>query len=437
MVPTTRSIRTISGRLVGHVSSRIHDWVKSRVNSRLHSRIASWFPAHVHSPVHTPIHTPIHTHLRRAAISLLVGFFIALPGHRANAEIFIGQSAPLTGGLANTGNGLVLGTRIVFDQVNAEGGINGQKLVQVVKDDANTAEGMTRNTKAFLADPRVVAVTGYYGTDNVAEQFKQSLFDGSPMAIVGVSSGARLLREPLIPTIFHIRASYAEEIDAIVRHVTGLGSKRIAVFYEDSPFGDAGMRAVEDAAKQRKALVVARASYDERSMDVKNALSDVIASQPETVIMIATSAPAAAFIKAYKAAGGHAYLFGISTLSSAELAKEASPAILQGLGISQVLPFPFSATLPVVSEYQAQMSKYAKGTPYSYSSMEGFINAKVLVAALKKAGRAPTRASVRQALDNLGEVNVGGYPVTFSTYSHVGSRFVDLTVVGRNGSLLR
>jgi branched-chain amino acid transport system substrate-binding protein len=246
-----------------------------------------------------------------------------------------------------------------------------------------------------------------------------------------------LLREPLNPTIFHIRASYAEEISAIVRHVTGLGSKRIAVFYEDSPFGDAGLRAVEDFAKQRKVVLAARASYEERSTDVKNALADVLASQADTVIMIATSAPAAAFIKGYKAAGGHAYLFSISTVSSAELAKAVSAPVLQGLGISQVLPFPFSATLPVVSEYQALMSKYAKGTPYSYSSMEGFINAKVLVAALKKAGKEPTRASVRQALENLGEVNVGGYPVAFSASNHVGSRFVDLTVVGRNGSLLR
>jgi branched-chain amino acid transport system substrate-binding protein len=424
----TRSIRTIPGRLIG---------LQCRTESRNQTDLGSQARSCLHDQIDSGLHIGIRKHLRSDHISLVVAVFITLLMPLAYAEILIGQSAPLSGALANTGNGLIIGTRIVFDQVNSEGGINGHKLVQVVKDDANTADGMAKNTKAFLADPKVVAVTGYYGTDNVAEQFKRSLFDGSPMAIVGVSSGARLLREPLIPTLFHIRASYAEEIDAIVRHVTGLGSTRIAVFYEDSPFGDAGMRAVEDAAKRRKAVVVARGSYEERSTDIKNALSDVIASQPDTVVMIATSAPAAAFIKAYKAAGGHAYLFGISTLSSAELARDASPAILQGLGISQVLPFPFSATLPVVSEYQTQMSKYAKGTPYSYSSMEGFINAKVLVAALKKAGREPTRASVRQALDNLGELNVGGYPVTFSASSHVGSRFVDLTVVGRNGSLLR
>ena len=114
-----------------------------------------------------------------------------------------------------------------------------------------------------------------------------------------------------------------------------------------------------------------------------------------------------------------------------------SPTALQGLGLSQVMPFPYSATLPLVADYQSLMKTYAKGTPYSYSTMEGYMNARVLVMALKKAGNAPTRASVRQALEGLGQVNLGGYPLNFSPTNRVGSRFVDLTVVSRTGSLMR
>lgn len=376
--------------------------------------------------------------LLRFRLLRLVAVLLLLVGVTpVRADIFVGQSVPLRGDLAPIGQGLSTGVRIVFDQVNAEGGIHGQKVVQVLKDDADNPEITVSNTRQLLADPRIVALTGYSGTDNVAALFKQSVFDGSPIAIVGVSTGARLLREPLNPTLYHLRASYADEVAAIVRHVTGLGSKRIAVFSEDSPFGDAGLRAIEEAARKRNVIVAARATYDDGSLEVKSAVQDVIAGEPDTVIMVATSMPAAAFVKAYRAAGGHAYLFGISTLSAQELVTHATPAVLQGLGISQVLPFPFSATLPVVSEYQALMSKYAKGTPYSYASMEGFINAKALVAVLRKAGRGPTRASVRKALDSLGELNIGGYPITFSTTNHVGSRFVDLTVVSRSGSLLR
>lgn len=373
----------------------------------------------------------------KTRLSLCLGLVFALASH-AYADIVVAQSAPLTGEAGASGRGLVLGAKIYFDYINAtEGGVNGQKIVHLVKDDGYQIEGTVRNTREFIADPRVLALTGLYGTDNVTELFKKGLFDNTPLSIVGISTGAKLLREPLNPTIFHLRASYIEEVDAIVRHVAGLGTKRIAVVYEDNPFGEAGLRAAEDAAKKRDLVLVARATYEQHSTDVREAVKDVIESKPDSVILIAITPPAAEFIKQFHAAGGRAYLFGISTANVEGLSKVVSSAALQGLGISQVLPFPYSATLPLVSDYQALMKTYGKGNALSYPSMEGYMNARVLVMALKKAGATPTRASVRQALEGLGQVNLGGYPLNFSPTNHVGSRFVDLTVVSRTGALMR
>lgn len=370
-------------------------------------------------------------------LALCVGLVLALASP-AFADIVVGQSAPLTGEAGATGRGLVLGAKIYFDHINAtEGGVNGQKIVHLVKDDGYQIEGTVRNTKEFIADPRVLALTGLYGTENVTELFKLGLFDKTPLSIIGVSTGAKLLREPLNPTIFHLRASYIEEVDAIVRHVAGLGTKRIAVVYEDNSFGEAGLRAAEDAAKKRDLVLVARATYEQHSTDVREAVKEVIDSKPDSVILIAITPPAAEFIKQFHAAGGRAYLFGISTANVEGLSKVVGATALQGLGISQVLPFPYSATLPLVSDYQALMKTYGKGSPLSYPSMEGYMNARVLVMALKKAGATPTRASVRQALEGLGQVNLGGYPLNFSPTNHVGSRFVDLTVVSRTGALMR
>lgn len=95
-----------------------------------------------------------------------------------------------------------------------------QKIVHLVKDNADQIESTVRNTHKFIANPRVLALTGSYGTDNVTELFKQGLFDKTPLPIVGVSIGARLLREPLNPTIFQLRASYVEEVDGGVIHST-------------------------------------------------------------------------------------------------------------------------------------------------------------------------------------------------------------------------
>lgn len=368
---------------------------------------------------------------------LIAGLACALAVFHAHADITIGQSAPLSGEAAEFGKGLVLGTKVYLEHVNSEGGVNGHKLALVVKDDGYKIEGTVRNTKEFLADSKIVALTGYYGTDNVSELFKQSLFDNSPLSIVGVATGARLLREPYNPNIFHLRASYADEIEAIVRHVAGLGTKRIAVFYEDNPFGDAGVRALEDAAKKRNIAVAARASYEPYTSKVDQAVKDVLAADPDSVVMVAISAPAAEFVRRYRAAGGRGFLFNISTANVEVITKMLGAGVAQGMGISQVFPFPYSATLPLVSEYQSLMQRYAKGAPYSYPSMEGFMNAKVLVAALRKAGKEPTRASVRQALEGLGQLNLGGYPVTFGSGNHIGSRFVELTVISKSGSLVR
>ncbi len=372
---------------------------------------------------------------------LLAEFICVVAGiasFAAQADVVIGQSAPLTGEAAAAGNGLALGTRIYFDHINStQGGVNGHKLVHVVLDDAYKIDATVKNTREFIANPQVLALTGYYGTDNVSALFKQHLFDNTPLAIVGASTGARLLREPHNANVFHLRAGYAEEVDAIVRHVAGLGTKRIAVFYEDNPFGDAGVRALEDAARQRNIVVTARASYEPYSTDVGNAVKDVLAADPDTVVMIAITAPAAQFVRQYRAAGGRGFLFNISTANVEGMTKAIGSSVAQGVGISQVFPFPYSATLPLVSEYQSLMARYAKGVSYSYPSMEGFMNAKVLVAALRKAGRSPTRASIRQALQGLGELNLGGYPIKFSADNHIGSRYVELTVVSKNGALVR
>lgn len=182
---------------------------------------------------------------------------------------------------------------------------------------------------------------------------------------------------------------------------------------------------------------MARASYEPYTTDVRNAVKDVVESTPDAVIMVSITPPTAEFIQQFRAAGGQAFLFCISTANVEGLSKTVDASVLQGVGISQVMPFPYSATLPLVAEYQKLMNTYAKGTPYSYPTMEGFLNAKLLVSALKKAGATPTRASVRQALDNLGQVNLGGYALSFSPSNHIGSHFVDLTVVSRTGKLMR
>ena len=121
----------------------------------------------------------------------------------------------------------------------------------------------------------------------------------------------------------------------------------------------------------------------------------------------------------------------------AELVKLAGLENVHGLGISQVVPYPFATSMPVVRQYQELLAKYAPGEVVNYTSFEEFVGAKVLVEALRRAGPNPIRAKVVKSLVSMGSFDTGGITVGYSPTNRIGSRFVEVTVVGRTGKLLK
>ena len=153
--------------------------------------------------------------------------------------------------------------------------------------------------------------------------------------------------------------------------------------------------------------------------------------------MISVNKPSAAFVKLYRESGGRAQLYNISVVDPAELVKLAGLENVHGLGISQVVPYPFATSMPVVRQYQELLAKYAPGEVVNYTSFEEFVGAKVLVEALRRAGPNPTRAKVVKSLESMGSFDTGGITVGYSPTNRIGSRFVEVTVVGRTGKLLK
>jgi ABC-type branched-subunit amino acid transport system substrate-binding protein len=160
-------------------------------------------------------------------------------------------------------------------------------------------------------------------------------------------------------------------------------------------------------------------------------------SDAQAVIMISVNKPTAAFVKQYRDGGGGAQLFNISVVDPAEIVKLAGLKNAHGLGISQVVPYPYMANLQVIREYHALLRKYAPGEEVNYTSFEQFLGAKVLVEALRRAGPRPTRAKVVAALEGLQNWDLGGIAVGYAPDNRVGSRFVDVTVIGSSGKLLK
>ena len=362
----------------------------------------------------------------------------ALPAVQAYAEpIVIGQVAPLTGVLASTGKDMVLGAKVYFDSVNAQGGVNGALIKHVVRDDAYTVAQTVQQTVEMLQQDHPVALIGFAGTGNVGELLKQKILEKADIAMVGPYTGAPGLRGPDNLNIFHIRASYWDETDTIANELVTLKMTRIGVMYQNDAFGESGRDGVIASLKKHHLEPVVMATYEKNTADTSAAAKKIGAANPQAVIMISVNKPTATFSKAVRQIANIAQLFNISVVNSKEIVKLIGPDYARGIGIAQVMPNPNSIAVPVVREYEAAIKRYAPaGTEYSYTSLEEFIAAKVLVEAIRRSGAAPTSHKVLLALAGMTSYDPGGLPLHFSDTNRVGGKFVELTIINRYGQLM-
>jgi len=350
------------------------------------------------------------------------------------ADIVIGQSAPLSGTLASTGREMVLGAKIYFDAVNAQGGVAGRKIRHVVKDDSYRTEETVRLTRELIDKDKAVALIGYAGTGNIAELLKQGVLAGGKVALVAPYTGGEPLRKPYNPYIFHIRAGYADEAERMVEQFTGVGITRIAVFYQNDAFGLAGLAGVENALAKRQLTLAGRGSYEKGSEDVSGAVAGIGKAAPQAVVMVSVLRPAAAFVREYRKVEPGAQIFSISVVNGQELFALAGGSVARGVGITQVIPSPHHGTQKVVQEYREALRKYAPQAQPSYTSFEEYIGARVLVEALRRTKGEITPEALLKTLETV-DTDVGGFRVRFAPDNRIGSNFVEVTLLRADGNL--
>lgn len=380
-------------------------------------------------------HKKIHALTLALSLAAITLHAQAAPGRE---DLVIGQVAPLTGTIAGTGNEYVAGGAAYFAHVNDNGGIYGRKIRVALKDDSYKPDQTLALTRQMLAEDKPLALFGFVGTGNVLALNKNRVLEDAGIALLAPYTGAQDLREPMNPQIFHIRASYADETARMVEHLQSIGLRRFAVMYQDDPFGKSGLAGAESALKKLGTQAVATGAYDRtKPEEIDAAVASIAPAKPDAIITVAVNRASAAFIKKMRAQGSKARLFSISVVNFKELLKNAGEENARGIGISQVMPFPYSTLAPVAREFQTLMAKYQPDKVVSYASMESFIAAKILVEAIRRSGADPTRAKVTSQLEKMSSYDVGGFKVSFSPDNRVGSKFVEVTVIGRDGKLLR
>ena len=348
-------------------------------------------------------------------------------------KILLGQSVALTGPAAELGIQMRNGAKTYFDYVNANGGVHGRKIELVTLDDGYEPARTVPNTKKLIEEHKVFALIGYVGTPTSVPAVP--VFTEAKVPFFGPFTGAESLRQPFNRYIFHVRASYYDETDKIVEQVISTGGKNIAVFYQDDAYGQAGLKGVEIAMAKRNLKISALGTVERNTVKVEKAVEAIHKATPDAVVMISAYTSCAEFIRQMKKAGSSTQFYNVSFVGSSALASALGKDGV-GVAISQVVPFPWGMSIPVVKEYQAASAK-AGNKDYNFSAIEGFLVAKVFVEGLKRTGRNLTRDGFINAVEKMQDVDLGGFFVTYSPISHAGSKFVDLTIIARDGKFLR
>ena len=367
-----------------------------------------------------------------AAAALFPSLAAAEDGVTAN-RILLGQAAVFSGPAAQLGIQMRNGIKAYFNYVNERGGIYGRKLELITEDDRYEPSAAPAASKKLIEEHKVFALLGYVGTPTGVAHLP--VITQAKVPLVGMFTGAEALRVPMNRYVFHVRASYYDETEKIVEQVVSTGGKKIAVFYQNDAYGEAGRKGTEIALTKRGMNVHSNGTFERNTVKVEAAVKTISASEPDAIVMVGAYAACAEFIRQMKKAGSGATFYNVSFVGSKALA-DALGEEGSGVAISQVVPFPWGTAVPVVKEYQALAAK-SGFNDYNFSAMEGFLTAKVMVEGLRRAGKNPTREGLVEALERMQDVDLGGFYVSYSPKNHAGSRFVDLTIIGRNGKFLR
>jgi branched-chain amino acid transport system substrate-binding protein len=377
--------------------------------------------------------TPPRALAGAAALVAAVCFTGAAPQALAQGvtktTILIGQSGPLSGSNKEFGEDIRDGANAYFKKINDAGGIHGRKIQLITLDDGNDAKRSGENGRILIEERGVLALFGYASA--TLSMPALPFVEKHRLAFVSPLTGADPMRK-FRPLVYNVRASYADELEKIVEFYTTTGMSKFAILHYDDAVGKENLGAVEVALTKRGLKPVAVGTVKRNQTELGEAVSGVVKAAPDVVIATTLYRTTADFIKASRKMGSGVQFASTSFVGASALAAELKE---QGTGVvvAQVVPPYSKQSIPVVKEYQAAIEKHLGKKDYSFTSLESYIAAKVLVEGVRRAGATPTRESLIKALDSLQNFDAGGFTVDFSSKEHNGSRFVELTAIGKAG----
>lgn len=349
-------------------------------------------------------------------------------------EIVVAQVAPKTGPLGPNGIGNYIGAKAVFDDVNARGGIHGQKIRFVYEDDKYQPAETIRLLNLVGARDRPVLFVNLLGSANVAAVLKDQTLEKLGVPAVGVTPGVESLRSPGSPLIFHTQAGDKLQLERAVAHLSTVGIESLGVVYQDNPFGHSGLAYVEDSAKRLGLKLLGRVAVKVGADDLNHAAVELKATNAQAYIMVLASNSGAAFVRDVRNSGDRTLIYGMSYVSVADVIEKAGAKAAEGVALTQVTPNTFSEGSGIVRSFRALMLRQAPKEVPTQLNFIGYLAARAAVDALQRAGTSITPATVANALKAV-RIDENGYTLDF-TKGNIGSSYVNIGMIDRRGRLV-
>lgn len=357
------------------------------------------------------------------AIAFAVGTFFVNKAQAAEGvtatEIILGQSAAFDGPAKALGTGMKTGMQAYFEKINNAGGVNGKKIRLISYSDGYEPDRCIKNTKKLINQDKVFALIGFVGTPTAKAAVP--IAEKSNVPYVAPFTGAEFLRNPYKKYVINLRGSYYQETESLVKHfVDQKGMKRISVFYQNDGYGRAGLSGVKIAMKKRNMQLASTGTYERNTLAVKSGLVSIKKGKPEAVILVGAYAPCAEFIKLAKKIGMKKTIFAnISFVGTKALFKALKGAYDNNI-VSQVVPYPWDTSIPLVKEYHQTMNDAGKGEEIGFVSLEGYMTAKLFCQTLSKMHGNITREELIKTVGRVGAFDLGGITLRFGPNDHQG-----------------
>ncbi|MGQ7846512.1 ABC transporter substrate-binding protein [Granulosicoccus sp. 3-233] len=348
-------------------------------------------------------------------------------------RVVVGQSAAFEGPAMALGLGMRQGLQAAFAEVNEQGGVHGRRIELLTLNDGYEPDRAIANTRQLIEKDKVFALVGAVGTPT--SKATQPLAKAAGVPFIGPFTGAGFLRDADNTHVVNVRGTYDQETEAWIEHLTeDLGSKRIAILYQDDSFGRAGLSGVQKAMDKRNLTLVAEGTYERNSVAVKTALLKIRKAKPDAVVMVGSYKPIAAFVKLARKIRMEAQFVTISFVGSKALAAELGKDG-EGVVVTQVVPRYDDSSLALVEQYHQALNRLDVSATPGFVSLEGYLVGRLLVETLERVGPSPSRETLISQFQRAPvDLDIGGVTLSYGPGDNQGMDKVYLSVLQKDGT---